>query len=256
MSVHEQFADDLALYALGLLGAEERQAIEKHLQECPHCLQELARLRQAASTLALSVRGTEPPARSRERLMAAIAKEPHRTQVRSIRQRPWLIALKWTAAAAAVVIVFSLLQERANLRQRIVSLEANAAAQQRQLTEAKDLMVTLTSADAERFTLRGSKTPLPPQGKAIYVRASGTLLFLASNMPTPPPQKTYELWLIPTSGAPIPAGLFKPRPDGTATIVRPPLPPGVEAKTFAITIEPEAGSSAPTSAPIMVGFPG
>ena len=207
--------------------------------------------------LPLSVSGSKPPARSRERLMAAIANEPQRTRVRPIRPRSsWLITSGWTAAAAAIIIVFFLLHQREDLRQRIVSLEADVAAQRGQLLEAKDLLETLTSADAEHFTLVGGKTPLPPHGKVIYVRARGTLVFLASNIPTPPPRTTYELWLIPTSGAPVPAGLFKPRPDGTATIVRPPLPPGVEAKTFAITIEPEAGSSAPTSRPILVGIPG
>ena len=29
-------------------------------------------------------------------------------------------------------------------------------------------------------------------------------------MPPLPPQKAYELWLIPAQGAPIPAGVFKP----------------------------------------------
>jgi hypothetical protein len=36
-------------------------------------------------------------------------------------------------------------------------------------------------------------------------------------------------------------------------VLNPPLPRGVEAKTFAITVEPEQGSSAPTSQPVMLG---
>jgi anti-sigma-K factor RskA len=66
-----------------------------------------------------------------------------------------------------------------------------------------------------------------------------------------PASKIYELWLIPKTGAPIPAGLFRPEADGSATVIKPPLPTGVEAKTFAITVEPLVGSSAPTSQPIM-----
>jgi hypothetical protein len=34
------------------------------------------------------------------------------------------------------------------------------------------------------------------------------------------------------------------------------LPAGLEAKTFAITVEPEAGSAAPTSQPIIAGTRG
>jgi len=124
------------------------------------------------------------------------------------------------------------------------------------LLQAKELLATLTSADAVHFTLVAGKIPPQPQGKAIYLRSTSTLVFLASNMPALPPQKTYELWLIPTSGAPIPAGLFRPDTHGSAALIKPPLPTGIEAKTFAITVEPGPGSAAPTSTPIMVGIGG
>jgi len=54
-------------------------------------------------------------------------------------------------------------------------------------------------------------------------------------------------------GAPIPAGMFKPDSHGMAMVMNPPLPAGVEAQAFAITIEPEQGSSAPTSPIVMMG---
>ena len=82
MSLHEQFADDLSLYALGALEGEERLAVETHLEQCVDCHRELAQLRGDLALLALSAGGPRPPSRSRERLMAAIAKEPRRTQAR------------------------------------------------------------------------------------------------------------------------------------------------------------------------------
>jgi anti-sigma-K factor RskA len=257
MNAHEQIADDLALYALGALAGEERLGVEKHLQECSACRRELEQLRGDAALLALSASGPRPPTRSRERLMAAIAKEPRRApQIRPReRGRSWGV-LAWMAAAAAILIAALLLNQNSNLRRRIAELETNSEKQDQQLLEAKQLVATLTSPDAEHFTLVAGKLPPQPQGKAIYVRSSGILVFLASNMPAVPPQKAYELWLIPTSGAPIPAGLFKPDARGTATVIKPPLPTGVEVKTFAITVEPETGSSAPTSQPIMVGIGG
>jgi len=124
------------------------------------------------------------------------------------------------------------------------------------MVQAKQLIAALTSADAAHFTLVASKSPPQPQGKAIYQRNTGTLVFLASNMPELPPQKTYELWLIPARGTPVPAGLFRPDTHGSAAVIKPPLPTGIEAKTFAITVEPESGSAAPTSTPIMVGIGG
>jgi anti-sigma-K factor RskA len=95
---------------------------------------------------------------------------------------------------------------------------------------------------------------MPPRGKAIYSRERNGLVFVASNLNQLPPQKAYELWLLPMQGAPIPAGVFKPDAHGSAMVMNPPnIPSGVEAKAFAITIEPEQGSPAPTTAPIMMG---
>jgi len=256
MSLHEQFADDFSLYALGALQGEERQAVEKHLEECPSCRQELGRLQGDMALLAFSVGGAKPPVRSRDRLMTAIAKEPRPVQFQQRKRPTWWNALGWAAALAAIGIGVWLRQENSDLRRRMAELETRSAKEDQQLFEAKQLLATLTSPDAEHFTLVAGKTPPQPQGKAIYVRSSGTLVFLASNLPAIPPQNAYELWLIPASGSPIPAGLFKPNAHGAAAVVHPPLPIGVEAKAFAITIEPEAGSSAPTSQPVMVGSSG
>jgi hypothetical protein len=46
--------------------------------------------------------------------------------------------------------------------------------------------------------------------------------------------------------------MFKPDARGTAMVMNPPLPAGVEAKAFAITIEPEQGSSTPTMPIVMM----
>jgi anti-sigma-K factor RskA len=254
MSMHEQFAEDLALYALGALEGEKRLALEKHLDECAACRGELEKLRGDAAWLAFSISASRPPAHSRERLMAAIAKEPggHRAAVPA-RRFTWFKAFEWAVATAAALLVLFFARQNRDLRQQIGALQANSWNQSQQLTHAKELIASLTSTEAEHFTLVASKTPPPAEGKTIYIRNSGTVIFLASNMPQLPPDKTYELWLIPATGAPIPAGLFKPDPHGNATLIKPPLPAGVEAKAFAITVEPEAGSPAPTSTPIMVG---
>jgi anti-sigma-K factor RskA len=256
MSGHEQFADDLSLYALGALEGEPRLALEKHLEECLDCRRELELLRGDAALLAFSVSGPQPPSRSRDRLMAATAKEPRRAAVRPAKRSVWWNAFEWAAAAAAVIIVVLLVRQNTDMQRQIAGLAANSTQQHEQLMQAKELLNSLTSPEALHFTLVSANTTPQPQGKAVYVRGTGTLVFLADNMPPLPSQKIYELWLIPTSGAPIPAGLFKPDAHGAATVVRPPLPSGIEAKTFAITVEPESGSAAPTSKPLMVGVQG
>ena len=102
-------------------------------------------------------------------------------------------------------------------------------------------------------TVVALKAQPQPGGKAFYLRSRGSLVFLATNMPPLPPNKAYELWLIPKQGAAIAAGVFKPDANGRGTVINPPLPPGAEAKTFAITVENEAGSPVPTSPVVMIG---
>jgi anti-sigma-K factor RskA len=253
MSVHEHIADDLSLYSLGALEGQAREAIDKHLDECYDCRKEVEKLHGDLALLAFSASGPRPPARSRDRLMSAIAKEPRSSQLPRRARVSWWNVLLGAAALTAIVIGALLGAQNSDLRRHMADLEARSSKQDQQLLEAKQLLAALTLPDAAHFTLVAGQTPPQPQGKAIYIRSSGILVFLASNMPAIPPHKTYELWLIPTSGAPVPAGLFKPDAHGAAAVLRPPLPTGVQAKAFAITVEPELGSSAPSSQPIMVG---
>ena len=252
MSAHEQFADDLALFALGALQGDERLTLEKHLEGCSSCRRELERLRGDMALLALSASGPAPPRRSRERLLKAIAKEP-RTQKTLARAQSLWTFLPWLATAAVLLVAAFFWQQSDRLAQQVAHLRDQSAQQQAQLEQAREVVSTLTSTDAMRVTLVAAQTLPQPQGKAIYVRNRSSLIFLAGNMPPLPPQKAYELWLIPTKGAPIPAGVFKPDARGSATVIEPPLPAGVEAKTFAITVEPEQGSSTPTLPIVMMG---
>jgi anti-sigma-K factor RskA len=253
MSAHEQFADDLALLAVGALQGDERVALEKHLEGCASCRRELEQLRGDTALLALSATGPKPPQRSRDRLMKAIAKEPRETTRASIAPRRSWTLVPWLAAAVFALAAVFFFRQSDRLSQRVAELQDQATQQQTQLERAREVVSTLTSSNAQRVTLVASSVLPQPQGKAIYVRDRSSLVFIASNMPALPAQKAYELWLIPTNGAPIPAGVFKPDAHGSATVVQPPLPAGVEAKAFAITIESEQGATTPTMPIVMSG---
>jgi anti-sigma-K factor RskA len=252
MSLHEQFAENLALYALGMLQGEERAALETHLEGCAGCRRELEQLRGDMALMALSTAGPVPPRRARQRLIEAVAREPRQAAVAAA--RAWWALVPWVVAVAMAVGLVALWLQNSNLQRTIAGLQDQTAQQMAELQRARDVVSTLTATNAMRVTLVAAKTPPQPQGKAIYVRDRASLIFLASNLQALPPQKAYELWLIPTSGAPIPAGVFKPDAHGSATVINPPLPAGVQAKAFAITVEPESGSSAPTLPVVMVGL--
>jgi anti-sigma-K factor RskA len=258
MTEHEKFAEDLALHALNALEGEDRANLEKHLATCSACRIELEQLRGDGALLALSTLGPKPPLRSRQRLLDAVAKESATELTSRARSAPdtrrsWWGVLGWAATAAVIVFAASLWKENSALKQGLASASAEAAQTTRELDDLRRIAAPIIAPEAQRVTLVAVKTPPQPQGKAFYLRNRSNLVFVANNMPALPPQKAYELWLIPTQGAPIPAGVFKPDAHGSATLVNPPLPAGMEAKAFAITVENEAGSPTPTSPVVMIG---
>jgi Anti-sigma-K factor rskA len=167
---------------------------------------------------------------------------------------PWV---GWAVAAGLAVTTGALYHERDALRglvstqaSRLDHLTADAAA-------ARQVLDAMTDSSAMRVTLttKGQAATALPQGRATYVASKGTLIFLASNLETLPPSKTYELWLIPAAPGetPIPAGTFRPDERGNASVIMPPLPKGVEAKAFGVTIEDEGGAMTPTLPIVLVG---
>lgn len=256
MSAHEQFAEDVALHALGALQGDERATLEKHLDTCFDCRRELERLRGDMALLAMATTGPKPPLRSRQRLLDAIAKEPRGSSAAGARSPfNWWAAFGWAAAVAMFLVVVQLRRENFALHESVNTLASLTGQQTVELANAKRVLDSLTAPEAQTVMLVASKAPPQPQGKAFYLRNKSGLVFVANNLAPLPPDKIYELWLIPPTGAPIPAGLFKPDAKGNATVVNPPgLPPGVEAKTFAVTLESASGPhDAPRGTGVMQG---
>jgi anti-sigma-K factor RskA len=254
MSEHERYAEDLALYALDALEGEDRARVDEHLAECAACRRELEQLRGDTALLALSTAGPRPPQRARQRLLDAVAREPRRpTLVESPTRRSWWGWLGWAATAAVVIFALSLWRENSGLKDTLASANSEAAKSTREMEELRRIAAPILEPESQRVTLVAAKTPPQPQGKVFYLRNRNSLVLLANNLAPLPAQKAYELWLIPTSGAPIPAGVFKPDAHGSASVVNPPLPAGAEAKAFAITVENEAGATTPTMPIVMMG---
>ena len=253
MTVHEQFADDLTLYALGALEGSELAALQAHLAGCAACRRELQQLCSDMGLLGLGTMGPAPPPAARSRLLSALAKEPRGRMVRKQGPHWWLLV---PTAAVSVLATISIVLWRQNnaLRQDLARQLKQSGENQAEVERAREVLALLSAPDAIRVTLVATNARPQPQGKAIYRPQTGSLVFLASNFAPLPPEKAYELWLLPTSGAaPIPVGVFKPDSRGSASVLMPSLPKDLQAKAFAITIEPETGSTSPTMPIILAG---
>jgi anti-sigma-K factor RskA len=254
MKTHEQFADDLALYALGQLAGAERQELEEHLHTCAACRRELQALRGDLGLLGLSSSGPQPPARAKERLMRAIAAEPPRVSEAAPLGPRRSLWWGWAATFAAVTMFFAILgmwRSNQHINDLLAELTNRNQDQKLQLDRMNEELRLLQSPDAVHVSLNPMKSPPQPSGTAIFSPSQKRMLFMASNLPQVPQGKAYELWIIPMQGAPMPAGVFRPDEHGNAMMMDHPMPEGVVAKAFAITVENAEGSDKPTS-PIML----
>jgi anti-sigma-K factor RskA len=257
MKTHEQFGDDLALYALDELTGTEREELEDHLQGCAACRRELHALRADLGLLGLSTAGPQPPARSKERLMRAIADEPRGVSLpepsAAPRRNLWTVLGPALAALALFFLTLGLWRTNGVLKDQIAELGNRNQDQTAQLERMNQELRLLTSPDAVHVSLNPQKAPKQPSGTAIFSASQKRMMFMASNLAPVPEGKAYELWIIPANGTPVAAGVFKPDDHGNAIMMDHKMPEGVEAKAFAITVEKEEGSDKPTSPIVLMG---
>jgi anti-sigma-K factor RskA len=237
----DELRDQYELYALGALDAEERAELDAHLRrEGDPCIAGVFRARQMMTSLALMTPESHPPARLRKRIVGLVV-EPKRT---------WFRAPEWIAATVGLAIIAGWLandrrdQSRALAELRLEAQHHNA--ELARLTEAFALM----NDPAAKQVVFGEGAPKPPHGR-VFVNPNRGVLLLASNLPPAPAGKIYEMWIIPKGGAPLPAGLFQSEADGTAMYVRKGPVDIASTAVIAVTLEPEAGSQAPTAQPLI-----
>jgi anti-sigma-K factor RskA len=257
--------EELAAYAMQNLPVEESASIKAHLQTCADCRAELAQVCGDLALLGIAVDQRPLPEGARERFLKRIASgrelEARTAEVIPIAAKAsrrgvgfWL---PWAVAAAVAAVAIGLGVQNRALNDELhdeSNLVTNLAAQ---ASRAQQVLEVLTAPSAQRVILTEGKTPAQPTARATYLPERGGLILLATNLNPLPAGKTYQLWVIPASGkAPVSAGLFHPDAAGTATLVLPPISPGIAAKAFGVTIEKDGGAESPTVPIILSGAVG
>jgi len=232
------------LYSLGALEQPEQLDLEEHLaQGCPVC--ERSFKEAVAMNAVMLGLGSElgnlpaPSKKLRHRVLAGVGLE----------RSGWGWLGAFAAAGVAVIAFFLATQERerttelANMRQELL----RTAAERDRLAQALSI---LDQPETKQVSF-GKDKPQPPRGNVFLNSKLGVMLF-ASNLPKLTPGKAYEMWLIPKGGSPRPAGLFQSDERQSAIHL---LPGPVDTEglgAVAVSVEPEAGSAAPTTQPIIV----
>ncbi|MCU1273433.1 MAG: hypothetical protein JWO48_864 [Bryobacterales bacterium] len=237
----DELREQYELYALGVLDGEERAELDAHLRsEGDPCVDGVRRARQLMTTLALTAPESHPPARLRKKVLALVG-EP---------KRSWFRAPEWIGATLVLAIIAGwLAYSRREQSRELAGAQLEAQRKNLELARLNEAFALMNDPAAKQLVF-GEGAP-KPRGR-VFVNPKQGVLLLASNLTPAPSGKIYEMWIIPKGGAPQPAGLFQSESDGTAIYLRKGAVDIASTGAIAVTLEPEAGSQAPTSTPLIV----
>ncbi|GEM_PF-879008 len=257
MSTHPQLGEAYELYLLGALdgpegseGAAQRELLRAHLSAgCAECSSGLKRAHAVVAAIALAAPEAVPGSGVKRELLAQLA------PARNSRFR-FAFAAAWTLVLGLAVSSAWLWHRSAGLEEQTASLE----------TQRNQTQVALRQAEREAAHLRAvteiigrtdtralavkSTGAAPPFGQAFVSRERGVVL-IAGNLTPAGADHTYELWILPKTGAPVAAGTFQTDSSGsvvhayTGTIT-------ADVAGVAVTLEPGKGGSAPKGPIVMV----
>ncbi len=227
---HDELKTLMAPFALGALTPEEERVVRGHVLSCKECQRDAESMRAAVALLTETVAPVQLPAGLTERIMAAARQDARSPAAAPVRQsmslgRRWLSGA--LAGGLAVVVALGL-------------LTFNLVRTQSQLDDSRAALTALVGGRGG-FALSGS-------GRAVasLVPGDSGAIFVAAGFHHAPEGKTYQVWLS-ENGRMVSAGTFD---GGELTVLH--VDKSVSrANAAAVTIEPDGGSRAPTTAPLI-----
>ena len=243
MTDHSELENSVAAYVLGAAEPEELESLRAHLEGCSSCRDLAVRLRRAVAAVPLAVEEARPPARLRDRVLAAAAAS--RTEPVPTRARPRALPriarprrFSWPrlrvpsyAAVGALAVA-------------VLALGAWNVALTRGLQEQRETMA--------RFSMSGSGAMSGASADVLALQRENLVLVDFRGMPPLQPGKVYEVWLGDKGGHMVRATVFVPDADGAKVLV---LTRDLNAyNVIAVTVENgPRGTSAPTQQPQLQG---
>jgi anti-sigma-K factor RskA len=228
-----------ASYVLGALPEDEHERFVAHLAACEDCRESVANLQAAVDALPLAAVQVAPPPELKDRIMTVIRAEAEllgaaeargdapATQPGPTRRRWWrrpALAVRPLPAAAAAAVLIA------------VGVVGGVVLSGGDDTKTVQGTVLVASAPKARAALELSD-------KASKLSVSG--------MPPPPSGKVYQVWLKRPAQDPTPTtALFRVDARGHADVeIQRGRLKGIEQ--VLVTAEPDGGSTAPTSNPVI-----
>jgi anti-sigma-K factor RskA len=232
---HSHYAEALGAYVLGALDDDERTDVERHVQACERCREDLVELQRAAEVLPRSVPPVAPPGALKDRIMRTVQAEaalrqpagPDADRAKAGRGRLARRLRRPVLGAAAAALAAGLAG--------IVVLGDHPG------TPSRGRVVAARITDPRLATKAGAKVYLVGDHASLQVQG----------LPSPPRQRVYQIWLQAPNRSPVPAGTTFTLRSGTVAVRRP-LHKG---ERVMVSVEPEGGSLTPTRPPLIVAHP-
>ena len=236
---HSEMDDLYELYVLGVLEPELSSEIEQHLQDgCERCIAGIGTAVRVTTSMAALAEPKTPPATLRNRVLCSVK---HRSDTMQ-RRIAWLVPI---LAAACITLAVIAVRSGSELSQ----IQKQLAVIRNERNELRSALEILTRSDTR--AVQFGRAESLPHGRVLISRTGG-LVFVASQLPRLPQNSSYELWLILNSGPARPEGVFKPDAEGDSVRVSPFAADPAQVKAIAVSVEPERGSPALTTTPILV----
>jgi hypothetical protein len=213
----DRFEMLLGPFVLGELTDDEARELERHLEECPACQNDLEELRSADGMLRAAAPG--PPPELKDWVLARVGSE--RRPASGGRWRVWL-------PVAAALLVVALLSSGVL---RVATGPSDA------------LALTATSAAPQAGgELRGEQI-----GDNLKVELD------AWGLPKPEDGGYYEMWYAKAGGGRISCGTFTVQPDGSANVSMSAPVSSVAYPEIEITQEPDDGDPGSSGKVVLEG---
>ena len=230
---YDSFTENIPAYVLGALGREEASALKVHLQTCQACQAELARYQQISEGLLTALPPRAPASQVKRNLLAHLNEKKAVVRPRA----RWSFGQIATGLVALFMLgtnLVAFLQIR-DLRQQHTQLADQI--------EKHHTILGMLAASTEIHPVSGDGF----SGNLLLDREKNLAYLLTWNLPPPPQDQIYQIWLIDPLGEEIGAGLFRPETDRPFTSAA-----LITSRTFMefvgirVTIEPSGGSKVPT----------
>jgi anti-sigma-K factor RskA len=242
---HRDIEELLGVYALDAVSAEEADAVDLHLRECPRCRAEVAEHREVAAALAHG--GAPAPADVWSRIAGSLEEPPPQLDLGRVtsmkRRRPRSLPFRAVAAfaAAAAVVIAALGFQVSRLDGRYDDLAA--ALQEDGLDQA--VKAALLDEGARRVALRSEDGAIFAEA---VLRDNGDGFLVSDNLPPLSDDLTYQAWAVVGETA-VSVGVLGNDPGAAAFKV---VAPGVSA--LALTTEQAGGVVSSANAPVVSGM--